>query len=90
MDIKWNPITEEMLDGKHGGFPFTECDVYITIESDCGKRDVYPAQLRVERYTRDGIQYAWYDTRSNTRIMSKCDNRVKAWMYNRFPRPYEE
>lgn len=96
MECEWNPITEEMLawhDGKsnkHSGFPLTDCDVYITVEFGYGKRDVIPARLKAECWTSDGTQYGWYDTRNNIRITSIIDNRVKAWMYNRFPRPYEE
>lgn len=86
---KWNPITEKMRCGKCGGFPTTDCNVLITFEFDYGKREVIPVQLKIECYTKDGIQYAWYDTRNNIRVTSKIDKRVKAWMYNRLPKPYE-
>ena len=88
-NYKWHPITDKMRNSKYGGFPMADCDVYITFDFDYGKREVVLAQLKVECYTIDGIQYAWYDTIKNYRITSRNDKRVKAWMYCRLPRPYE-
>ena len=87
----WNPITSEMKEGIRNltlkDCPPLDTWVWVTREYAEGYIGVVMAMLRLECYTEDGFQHGWYDT-TGIRMMSFCDDRIKAWALIKLPKPY--